>query len=101
MNDEIVSVVKEFLGDRSKFHFLNYYYYKMLDETCDYDEYGYNLECLYEWQSLTEVEWDLQSDFFRNDSDSDRNDWIEEELLIGFYSDTSSEHYNPDSDPEN
>ena len=60
------------------------------------------MECLYEWRSLTEVEWDLQSDWDR--SGSDRNDWIEEELLIGLpsdYSDTSSEHYNPDSEPEN
>ena len=97
MNDEIVLVIKEFLDDRTQFNFLNYYYQKMLQETDDYDEYGYKLECLNEWRMHTEHEWDVESD-------SDRYDWIEEEILIGLpsdYSDTSSEHYNPDSEPDN
>ena len=69
MNDETVLAIEEFLDDRSKFHFLNYYYCKMLDETNDYDEYGYKLECLNEWRMHTEPLWDLESD--SSDSDLD------------------------------
>ena len=97
MNDENVLAVKEFLDDRSKFHFLNYYYCKMLVETNDYDEYGYKLECLNEWRDFTADHWDLESDWDR-ESDSDRNDWIEEDFLTAFNRFTSSEHYNPDSE---
>ena len=33
MNEQINSVIINFLDNESKFHYLNYYYSKMLDET--------------------------------------------------------------------
>ena len=48
LNDEINTVLKEFLDDVTKFHYLNYHYSVMLNETND-EEYLYKLECLYEW----------------------------------------------------
>ena len=35
MNEQTNSVIINFLDDESKFHYLNYYYSKMLDETND------------------------------------------------------------------
>ena len=54
----------------------------MLNETHDYDEYGHKLEVLNEWRMHTEPLWDSESD----SADSDD------------YDDTSSEHYNTDSE---
>ena len=48
MNEQTNSVIINFLDDESKFHYLNYYYSKMLDETND-DEYFDKLSCLYSW----------------------------------------------------
>ena len=48
MNEQTNSVIIKLLDTESKFHYLNYYYSKMLDETDD-EEYVYKLECLYEW----------------------------------------------------
>ena len=53
MNEQTNSVIIEFLDTESKFHYLNYYYSKMLDETND-EEYVYKLECLYEWWAQEE-----------------------------------------------
>ena len=68
MNDEIALAIEEFLDDRSKFHFLNYYYCKMLDESGD-EDYLYKLECLNEWRMHIEPLWDIESD--SSDSDLD------------------------------
>ena len=43
MNEQTNFVIIEFLDTESKFHYLNYYYSKMLDETND-EEYVYKLE---------------------------------------------------------
>ena len=48
MNEQTNSVIINFLDDESKFHYLNYYYSKMLDETND-EEYFGKLPCLYIW----------------------------------------------------
>ena len=48
MNEQTNSVIIKLLDTESKFHYLNHYYNKMLDETND-EEYVYKLECLYEW----------------------------------------------------
>ena len=48
MNEQTNSVIIICLDDEPKFHYLNYYYSKVLDETND-EEYVYTLECLYEW----------------------------------------------------
>ena len=48
MNEQTNPVITKLLDTESKFHYLNYYYSKMLDETND-EEYVYKLECLYEW----------------------------------------------------
>ena len=48
MNEQTNSVIINFLDDESKYHYVNYYYSEMLDETND-EEYVYKLECLYEW----------------------------------------------------
>ena len=48
MNEQANSVITKSFDIESKFHYLNYYYSKMLDETDD-EEYVYKLECLYEW----------------------------------------------------
>ena len=53
MNEQTNSVIMNFLDTESKFHYLNYYYSKMLDETDD-EEYVYKLECLYEWWAQEE-----------------------------------------------
>ena len=46
MNEQTNSVILNFLDEESKFHYLNYYYSKMLDETND-EEYFDKLSCLY------------------------------------------------------
>ena len=48
MDEHINSVLTEFLDTETKFHYLNYYYQMMLDDTED-EEYVYKLESLYEW----------------------------------------------------
>ena len=48
MDEYINSVFTEFLNTETKFHYLNYVYQMMLDDTGD-EEYLYKLECLYEW----------------------------------------------------
>ena len=48
MDEHINSVLTEFLDTETKFHYLNYYYRMMLDDTED-EEYLYKLESLYEW----------------------------------------------------
>ena len=48
MNEQTNSVIISFLDTESKFHYLNYHYSEMLDETND-EEYVYKLERLYEW----------------------------------------------------
>ena len=48
MNEQTNSVIINFLDDESKFHYLNYYYSKMLDETND-EEYFDKSYCLYQW----------------------------------------------------
>ena len=48
MNEQTNSVIIDFLDTEYKFHYLNYYCSKMLDETND-EEYVHKLECLYEW----------------------------------------------------
>ena len=69
MNEQTNSVIISCLDIESKFHYLNYYYSKMLDETND-EEYAYKLECLYEW-------WEQEEpllDYIHNhntDTDSD------------------------------
>ena len=42
MNEQTNSVIINLLDDESKFHYLNYYYSKMLDETND-EYYVYKL----------------------------------------------------------
>ena len=50
MDEHINSVLTAFLDTETKYHYLNFYYQKMIDETEDDDEtYLYKLECLYEW----------------------------------------------------
>ena len=50
MNEQTNSVILNFLDEESKFHYLNYYYSKMLDETND-EEYFDKLSCLYQsWE---------------------------------------------------
>ena len=53
MNEQTNSVIINFLDDESKFHNLNYYYSKMLDETND-EEYADKLSCLYHWWEETQ-----------------------------------------------
>ena len=53
MNEQTNSVIINFLDEESKFHYLNYYYSKMLDETSD-EEYFDKLSCLYQWQEQEE-----------------------------------------------
>ena len=48
MNEQTNSVIINFLDEATKFHYLNYYYSKMLDETND-EEYVDKLSCLYQW----------------------------------------------------
>ena len=61
MDDNINSVLIQFLDADTKFHYLNYHYQKMLDETND-EAYVYKLECLYEWRYFIErglvAEWE-------------------------------------------
>lgn len=53
MNEHINSVLTEFLDTETKFHYLNYYYQMMLDDTGD-EEYLDKLDCLYEWWAQEE-----------------------------------------------
>ena len=69
MNEQTNSVIINFLDAESKFHYLNYYYSKMLDETND-EEYVYKLECLYEWWEQEEPWLDYIHNY-NTDSDSD------------------------------
>ena len=48
MNEQTNSVIIKLLDTESKFHYLDYYYSKLLDESND-EKYVYNFECLYEW----------------------------------------------------
>ena len=48
MDEQTNSVLIEFLDTETKFHYLNYYYQTMIDDTGD-EEHLYKLECLYEW----------------------------------------------------
>jgi len=48
MNEHINSVLTEFLDTETKFHYLNYYYQMMLDDTED-EEYLDKLDCLFVW----------------------------------------------------
>ena len=54
MNEQTNSVIINFLDEESKFHYLNYYYSKMLDETND-ETYFDKLSCLYQsWEQQDE-----------------------------------------------
>ena len=46
MNEHINSVLTEFLDTETKFHYLDYYYQMMLDDTGD-EEYLDKLDCLF------------------------------------------------------
>ena len=74
MNEQTNSVIMNFLDTESKFHYLNYYYSKMLDETDD-EEYVYKLECLYEW-------------------------WAQEEPLLNYNQEEPISYPNSDDDSE-
>ena len=63
MNEHINSVLTEFLDTETKFHYLNYYYQMMLDDTGD-DECLYILECFYEW-------WQQEEPLLTYDPDND------------------------------
>ena len=60
MDEHIDSVLTEFLDTETKFHDLNSYYQTMIDTTAE-EEYGYKLECLYEWwqqeETYTSSQW--------------------------------------------
>ena len=70
MDDQSSSVLVEFLDSETKFHYLNYYYQKMLIETDD-DIYAYTLDVLYEWR------W--QGDGFIPDDYHGEEDFIPED----------------------
>ena len=76
MDDNINSVLLQFLNTDTKFHYLNYHYQKMLDETND-EAYVYKLECLYEWWDFIErglvEEWEttIPTSFYSNSDDYD------------------------------
>ena len=63
MNDNLNSIMLSFLDSETKFHYLNYYLGKTLDEAIDAnlgeDEeqiYVYKLECLYGWWATEQYE---------------------------------------------
>ena len=70
MNEQTNSVITKSLDTESKFHYLNHYYSKMLDETND-EEYVYKLECLYEW-------WEQEEPLLNYNTDSDSNSYYTE-----------------------
>ena len=76
MSEQTNSVIIEFLDIESKFHYLNYFYSKRLDETSD-EEYVCKLECLYEWWAQEEPTLNYNPD---SDSDSyyTESQWLNE-----------------------
>ena len=69
MNEQTNYVIINLLNTESKFHYLNHYYSKMLDETND-EEYAYKLECLYRWWEQEEPLLDYIHNY-NTDSDYD------------------------------
>ena len=70
MNEQTNSVILNFLDEESKFHYLNYYYSKMLDETTDKDYYD-KLSCLHLWRELEEPIWRHRAQYGNRDDDTD------------------------------
>ena len=67
MNDQTNSVIINCLDDESKFHYVNYYYSEMLDETND-EYYFDKSSCLYQWWEQEEPIWRYNENY---DSDED------------------------------
>ena len=66
MNEQTNSVIINFLDDESKFHYLNYYYSEMLDETDD-EDYFDKLSCLYCWWDETKPWIDYTESYHNED----------------------------------
>ena len=70
MEEQMNSVIIQFLDDETKFHYLNYYYSKMLDETTDKDYFD-KLSCLHLWRELEEPIWRHRAKYGNRDDDTD------------------------------
>ena len=75
MNEQTNSVIIKFLDDESKFHYLNYYYCKMLDETND-EEYFDKLCCLYQWREQEEPIWRYHENY-KSDDDTCQSEYYD------------------------
>jgi hypothetical protein len=73
MDEQMNSVIIQFLDDETKFHYLDYYYSKMLDETKD-KEYVDQLYCLHLWRELEEPIWRYNEECDSDDESDDESD---------------------------
>ena len=73
MDEQMNSVIIQFLDDETKFHYLDYYYSKMLDETND-KEYFDKLSCLHLWRELEEPIWRYNEECDSDDESDDESD---------------------------
>ena len=55
LDDDLNSILLPLLDIATKFHYLNYYLCKVLDETDD-EKHVCKLECLYEWWEFEQRE---------------------------------------------
>ena len=79
MDDQTNSVLIEFLDTEAKFHYSNYYYQNMTDDTGD-EKYLYKLECLYEW-------WGQEEPFLYYNPEDDRISYPDSETNYSEYDD--------------
>jgi hypothetical protein len=82
MDEQLNPLILQFLDDESKFHYLEYYYTTMLNETGDEDYYD-KLSCLHQWREEEEPIWqhrawygDRADDV--SETDDDNNDYDSE-----------------------